>query len=210
MEHEFWHARWHSNQIGFHEATTHPLLLQHWHSLNLAAGARVFVPLCGKSLDLRWLRACGHEVVGAELSAIAIEAFFAEAGLVPTHRVCSGFIEYTAPGYTLYCGDYFALDRALLGPIAAVYDRAAMIALPPAMRRDYAATLSRLCTSGTRMLLVTVEYDISALSPPPFPVHAAEIADHYSAEWIIEDRGRTNTTVKGQPGTELAFTLTRC
>ena len=82
MEPTFWQQRWQTNQIGFHEATPHPLLLRHWPRLTLAPGSRVFVPLCGKSLDLLWLRTQGHEVIGVELSAIGVDAFFAEAALM--------------------------------------------------------------------------------------------------------------------------------
>lgn len=209
MEPTFWQQRWHTNQIGFHEARPHPLLLRHWPRLALAPGSRVFVPLCGKSLDLLWLRTQGHEVIGVELSAIAVNAFFAEHNLTPTVRTHAGLRIFSAAGYTLICGDYFALTPALLGPLAAVYDRAALIALPPAMRHDYAAALCTLVTAATRMLLITVDYDPSQITPPPFAVRADEIGAHYAADWDIEDQGRTTADIKGQPGSELAFTLTR-
>ena len=83
MDPEFWQQRWRDRQIGFHQDKPTPLLLKHWPSLGVPRGARVFVPLCGKSLDLAWFAARGHRVLGVELSQLAVDEFFAEHGLVP-------------------------------------------------------------------------------------------------------------------------------
>ncbi len=208
MEANFWQQRWASNQIGFHEADFHPQLLAHWPTLGVTTG-RVLVPLCGKSLDMVWLRARGHEVLGVELSDIAVRAFFAERGLTPTIEQRDGYEVFAADGYTLLCGDFFALTSAALGVFAAVYDRAALIALPPDMRRDYAATLTRLAAPGTPMLTITVEYDTSVLTPPPFTVMGEEVQALYADAWRIEDRGRIAAQVKGQAGIEGTFVLHR-
>lgn len=208
MEANFWQQRWASNQIGFHEADYHPQLLAHWPTLGATAN-RVLVPLCGKSLDMVWLRERGHEVLGVELSDIAVRAFFAERGLTPTVLQRDGYEIFTADGYTLLCGDFFALTTTALGAFAAIYDRAALIALPPDMRRDYAATLTRLAAPGTPMLTITVEYDTSALTPPPFPVVDAEVQRLYASGWRIEDRGRVPAQVKGQAGIEGIYVLRR-
>ncbi|MGE0858813.1 MAG: thiopurine S-methyltransferase [Gammaproteobacteria bacterium] len=208
MEANFWQQRWASNQIGFHEAEHHPQLRAHWPTLGVTGG-QVLVPLCGKSLDMVWLRERGHEVLGVELSDIAVRAFFAERGLTPTVMRRDGYEVFAADGYTLLCGDFFALTTAALGVFAAIYDRAALIALPPDMRRAYAATLTRLAAPGTPMLTITVEYDTSVLTPPPFTVMGAEVQSLYADAWQIEDRGRVAAQVKGQPGIEGVYVLQR-
>jgi thiopurine S-methyltransferase len=207
VEAAFWKDRWQANQIGFHEADVHPMLQKHGASLGTAG--TVFVPLCGKSNDMPWLRAQGLQVVGIELADIAVRAFFAEHELSAVHTKLEQFEQYSTPGYRLLCGDYFALTRASLGPIDAVYDRAALIALPPAMRRDYAAKMTALAEPGTRMLLVTVEYDTRVITPPPFTVTAEEVTVLYGKAWAIADLGTRAADVKGQPGTEQAFVLVR-
>ena len=63
MEPDFWHQKWQSNEIGFHKAEANPLLVEHFSALGLDAGARVFVPLCGKTLDIRWLLAQGLSLI---------------------------------------------------------------------------------------------------------------------------------------------------
>ena len=78
MQPEFWHDRWQRNQIGFHQEQVNPCLERLWPQLELPRGARVLVPLCGKSLDLSWLAASGFEVLGVELSQTAVEQFFSE------------------------------------------------------------------------------------------------------------------------------------
>jgi thiopurine S-methyltransferase len=80
----FWHDKWQRNQIGFHEPQANPLLLAHFDSLSLRAGSRIFVPLCGKTLDINWLLARGQRVVGAELSEIAVQQLFAGLGVTRT------------------------------------------------------------------------------------------------------------------------------
>lgn len=208
MDASFWQQRWASNQIGFHEAEHHPQLRAHWPTLGVTAG-RVLVPLCGKSLDMVWLRERGHEVLGVELSDIAVRAFFAERDLTPTVEQSAGYEVFAAHGYTLLCGDFFALTTAALGAFDAIYDRAALIALPPDMRRDYATTLTRLAAPGTPMLTITVEYDTSVLSPPPFTVTGEEVQALYADAWRIDDLGRVAAQVKGQPGIEGVFVLRR-
>ncbi len=207
MEASFWQSRWAANQIGFHETDVHPMLLA--HGASLGAAGRVFVPLCGKSHDMPWLRAQGFEVIGIELADIAVRAFFAEHGMTPAHARLEAFEEFSAEGYRLLCGDYFALTHAMIGPFTAIYDRAALIALPADMRRDYTVKMTELAARGTRMLLVTVQYDISVSAPPPFAVTAAEVTTLYGDAWAIEDHGSRTAEVKGQAATEQAFMLTR-
>ena len=207
MEASFWQQRWAAQQIGFHEAEVHPMLLSHGASLGVVG--RVFVPLCGKSNDMPWLRAQGHEVVGIELAELAVRAFFDEHGMRAAQTAQAPFEVFSADGYRLLCGDYFALTNVQLGDFGAVYDRAALIALPADMRRDYAKKMSELCASGTSMLLITVEYDASIITPPPFVVSAEEVTALYGRDWTIASRGTRAADVKGQPGTEQAFVLRR-
>mgnify|MGYP000400918887 CR=1 FL=1 len=67
MKADFWHDKWNNNEIGFDQDQPNPLLVEHWQALNLEANARVFVPLCGKSIDMVWLLHQGHQGVGGYL-----------------------------------------------------------------------------------------------------------------------------------------------
>ncbi|MCP5202111.1 MAG: thiopurine S-methyltransferase [Gammaproteobacteria bacterium] len=207
MDAAFWLERWATHQIGFHEPQPHAQLRAHFPRLGLAAGAPVFVPLCGKSHDLAWLHAAGHAVCGVELSAIALDEFFAERGLEPRRHAAGALTCYESPGYRLYQGDFFALASGALGSCAAIYDRAALIALPPAMRIAYARHLSELAAPGTAMLLITVGYDPAQVKPPPFVVDPAEVETLYGAAWTIDQLATVTAAVKGAPGTETVYQL---
>lgn len=173
MEHAFWHARWQEGRIGFHQADINSWLRRYWSRLAVPGDARVLVPLCGKSSDMLWLREQGHPVVGVELSDLACRDFFVEHGTQVTPVAVPEGHTRERDGITLWCADFFELGAQHWGEVTAVYDRAALIALPPAMRKAYAAHLREQLASGVEMLLVTLEFTGS--EGPPFSVPEAEV-----------------------------------
>lgn len=185
MEQDFWHERWAANRIGFHLPETNPWLIRYWPALGLAGDARVFVPLCGKSLDMLWLLEQGYRVVGIEISRIAVAAFFEENGLIPEIRQEPRFSRWRCAELELLCGDIFDVHKSDLGPIAAVYDRAALIAWPPMLRPRYAAHLTSLLDPGTRCLLITLGYNQLEMNGPPFSVTADEVGRLFGARFSI-------------------------
>lgn len=185
MEPDFWHQRWRDNQIGFHQQRPTPLLVEHWPSLGVANDARVFVPLAGKSLDLLWFAARGLRVLGVELSQIAVEAFFAEHGLAPEISESRYGRHYRSGPVELICGDVFALDEAALAGCDAVFDRAALIALPPDLRRRYVRELYGRLPVGCRGLLITLEYPQREKAGPPFSVTEDEVHALYARDWSV-------------------------
>jgi thiopurine S-methyltransferase len=189
MEPAFWHARWQENRIGFHLSEANPLLIRYWPVIQVAPGSNVLVPLCGKSLDMLWLLDQGYRVTGVEISRIAVEAFFEENRLEPVIVQTEGFTRYRCDELVILCGDFFALQRQTTGFITAVYDRASLIALPPAMRTVYAAHLASLLDAGTPCLLITLDYDQQQMNGPPFAVSAEEITALYADSFGIERLG---------------------
>ncbi|HEV57568.1 MAG TPA: thiopurine S-methyltransferase [Phycisphaerales bacterium] len=186
MNPEFWHERWEHGEIGFHQAAINPHLEQHWPRLNLPAQARVFVPLCGKSLDMLWLAGEGHRVVGVELSERAVEAFFRENDLLPEITDAGAFRRYAVDEIEILCGDFFDLDRRTLGPVEAVFDRASLVALPPAMRERYVAHMVGLLDPAAIVLLVTFDYPQAEMDGPPFAVTEAEVRHLYQADFDVQ------------------------
>lgn len=220
MQRDFWLHRWQAGQTGWHQDDGHPFLERWWSELEKRARVsrfrRAFVPLCGASPDMLALRARGTDVVGVDLSPLALRTFFEDAGLEPSvNRVCL-FERWSADGIELLAGDFFDVDAESIGDFDAVYDRAALVALPPDLRVRYAQRLAALSHAGTRVLLVSLEYDAPA-SGPPFPVAAPEIkalfgsaftvASLESADFTAEspklrERGATRVT-------EVAYELVR-
>ncbi len=199
MQPDFWHQRWADNQIGFHQSAPTTLLLKHWPTLDVRAGATVFVPLCGKSLDMAWLASQGHQVLGVELSQLAIEQFFAEHTLTPEIHASQYGMHYRAGGIEIIHGDAFGLDTDVLQECAAVFDRAAMIALPPPMRARYADEVYARLPTGCRGLLITLEYPQADRDGPPFAIAEAEVRERYAPAWDIDVLER-RPIAPGNPG----------
>ena len=184
MEHDFWQERWAQGQIGFHLEEVNPYLQRHWSRLELEPASRVLVPLCGKSLDLAWLAGQGYRVLGVELSRRAVEGFFREHGLEPEVSQRGGFEVWRCAEVEVWCGDFFALQAQDLADCAGVYDRAALIALPPEMRLRYMRLLAELLPTGCQGLLVTLDYDQALLAGPPFSVADDEVRHGFAGRQV--------------------------
>ncbi|MGV8940321.1 MAG: thiopurine S-methyltransferase [Lysobacter sp.] len=185
MEPEFWEQRWKEGQIGFHQDRATPLMLKHWPALQVPAGSRVFVPLAGKSLDMAWFSAQGHRVLGVELSSTAIGQFFAEHALQPHISESALGRRYHADRIEMIQGDVFALDAATLSDCNVVYDRAALIALPPPMRQRYVREVYAKLPADCPGMLITLEYPQAEKSGPPFSVAEAEVRELFEPDWRV-------------------------
>ncbi len=183
MEQTFWLEHWAANKIGFHRPETNPFLMRHWAAMDIDPADRVFVPLCGKSLDMVWLAEMGHEIVGVELSPLAIQDFFTEQGMPASSTRTNGFVRMQGEGITLFSGDFFKLGPSHVQPAGAVYDRGALIALPEEMRRLYVEKLAELAPAP--VLLITTDYDQNEMPGPPFAVSAAEVRVLYEDRYDI-------------------------
>ena len=220
MEAEFWMNRWQNSQLGWHLPAVHPLLEKYFHRFSLQPGDKVFVPLCGKSLDMAWLAQQDMQVIGSELSPLAIEQFFEMQRLVPETSVCGEHVCWTAGPYTLYEGNFFTLADQALDGVKFIYDRAALISLPKEGehgRKAYVKKMRELFGADVQTLLVTLEYDQEVMSGPPFSVGYEEVIWQYAFDHMIEflseeDILDQETKFRGRglrALTEWAFLLTR-
>ena len=193
MDPDFWHQRWQARQIGVHQSAPHPFLERWWPSLNVAAGSRVYVPLCGKSLDMVWLSVRGYRVVGSELSSLAIEEFFGEQQRADVQiERQDPFERHRSGAFEIFVGDALQLTPELLGPVQAAYDRAALVALPPPMRERYARHFATLMPAGSRTLLVAFEYEQAIKDGPPFSVTPDEVVTLYGGTFRVEELERVD------------------
>jgi thiopurine S-methyltransferase len=185
MDSNFWHERWQRGETGWHLPQVHPLLEQSWLRLAIPRGARVLLPLCGKSEDMAWLADQGYRVVGVELSAAAAEAFFTEHDSIPDIDAAGGFRRFRSGTIEILCGDFFDLEAELLGAIDAVYDRGALVALPPAMREKYVGQLRTVIPTPLPGLLITLDYPQQQMDGPPFAVSQADVGRYFGATHTI-------------------------
>ena len=139
MEAEFWHGCWQRGSLGWHQQENHPFLAQYLlprfkAQLQKSKAQNIFVPLCGKSQDMWWLSQYA-QVLGAELSDIACQDFFAEQNITPSIEKRDGFQCYQSHNIALWQGDFFKLSVIQLPKVDWIYDRAALIALPKTMQQ---------------------------------------------------------------------------
>lgn len=167
MQFDFWNDKWLDGQIGFHQEKVRKGLKKHFPKL--PRGARVLVPLCGKSKDLLWLFKQGYAVTGVEFVEQAIVEFFEDSKLDFTKQQTADGIAYTAikGALSLVAGDFFKFKQ---NGFDALYDRAALVALPEATRYQYVQHCKSLLTPEARVLLVALHYPQEAMNGPPFSI----------------------------------------
>ncbi len=208
MNSKFWQSLWQNKRIGFNQSITNSLLTTYFSALPVPVGGRVFVPLCGKSIDMRWLAEQGYDVVGVELVESAVQEFFAEQNITPImtqhpdHPNIKGYQgqlhhQTTQQTLTLWVGDIFALTATDIGHVDAIYDRAALIALPSDMRPKYSEHVRRLSHNAPQLLL-TLSYNEGEWTGPPFSVSCEQVQQYYSAHYSI-------TELQGSPSTFNAY-----
>lgn len=209
MHSDFWTSRWEQNKIGFHQQDVNRYLRDFFGDLGAPAGSRVLVPLCGKSLDMIWLRDNGYGVLGVELSQIAVEAFFEENGLKAEKTPRGNFMSYRSGEIEILLGDFFRLQPGDMAGVSCAYDRAALIAMPENMRGRYIRQMGKLLSSGARTLLISIEYPQEQIGGPPFSVPETEIRELAGDEFGVRLLGTAdvlaeNPRFAGRGVTELA------
>lgn len=185
MEASFWHQKWVRGEIGFHQKDINPFLLKHLEKLNIPKGSRIFLPLCGKTRDFLFLLESGYQVIGAELSELAIKELFKELCLNPEITPLGELIRYSAQDIDVFVGDIFDVTAEYLGHISAIYDRAALVALPVEIRARYTSHLMNI-TNTAPQLLVSYEYDQKLMDGPPFSLTEGEIKQHYGSKYELK------------------------
>lgn len=186
MHKEFWHNRWQKNEIGFDQAQPNTLLKNYFHHLKLKPDARIFVPLCGKSVDMLWLAEQGYQVIGVELSLQACEFFFKHYQLPYQETKIEDYTIFTAKNIRLFAGDYFEISKEMIGSVDAIYDRAALVALPTEMRDDYVEKTLSLMQAHTQILLITAGYNQEVMQGPPFSIDDTEVRRLFGAHLNIQ------------------------
>ena len=133
-----------------------------------------------------WLVNQGYNVVGVELCPIACEAFYKKNNIPVSVTKMDHFTVYKSDKITLYAGDFFKLSKEILGGIDAVYDRAALIALPAELCQRYAGYLFKLIDLDTVIFLITIAYNQNEMNGPPFSVDEKEVTALYSGRFNIK------------------------
>jgi len=184
MELSYWHSRWINNRIGFHSAEVNPQLVRYSAQAGATPRSNVLVPLCGKSVDMKWLADRGCHVTGVEASELPCRSFFDEQGLEYTTSREGAFTVYRSGSIAIWQGDFFKFPAAGNGTFDMVFDRAALVALPAGKRAAYVQKTADLCKPGAQILLISYDYPPHDMPGPPFPVPESEIRSLYNGKMI--------------------------
>jgi thiopurine S-methyltransferase len=190
MDADFWLSRWRDGRTGWHQAAPSPALTKYWRALKLPPGSRVLVPLAGKSLDLCWLADHDFRVLGIELSPLAVSQFFADHQLTPHIEQAHGYARYSTANIDIIQSDIFKVDPSAFAECAALYDRAALVALPAPERQRYARHVYANMPPGSQGLLITFEYPPGQMEGPPFSVDEAQVQTLFARHWEINQLTR--------------------
>lgn len=183
---EFWLKRWQDADTGFHRDRPQALLVEHWHRMTLTRTDKVLVPLCGRSSDMVWLAKQGHTVIGSELSPIAVDQFFKDIGHTPDVEQFDSLTRKSSGPFEIWQGDLFQLNTDLVGQVDAIYDRAALVALPPNTQKLYATLLSSLLKPDGKLFLISLDYDPNEMDGPPFSTSPETINDLFQDSFDVE------------------------
>jgi thiopurine S-methyltransferase len=187
---------------GWHLAEVNESLVKHGSHILPADdtcqdyAARIFVPLCGKTVDMAYLASKQNvEVIGLDGIRLPLEEFATEhpsLQIVPLPASNSGdkYERLAGKNISFLKGDYFDLDEtAAGGRFDAVWDRASIIAIEPHLREQYVETMSRVIKPGGTLLVSTLERRTGSEegrnSGPPFSVPEAEVRRLYEGQnWV--------------------------
>lgn len=186
MDSIFWLNKWQSNDIAFNQMQPNSFMQRYFSMLRLKPDSQILVPLCGKSIDMIWLSDMGFQVLGIELSETACESFFKENDIPVTKTNQQGFTKFTSENITLLAGDIFSFDQSIIGKVDAVYDRAALIALPLDLRKQYVEHISSLIKPDAPIFLITMSYDQDQMMGPPFSVDREEVNQLFKPRFSVE------------------------
>lgn len=185
MDKNFWLERWETNNIPFHLEQTNPSLLKYQHFFTAKTNNNIFLPLCGKTLDIKWFLSQNQNIIGVELSEKAVIELFENLGVNPKVSGLQDMKLYFTKNVAIYVGNIFSLTKELIGNIDYIYDRAALVALPKEVRIKYTSHLMNI-TNSAEQLLITYNYDQTLMDGPPFSLSHNEIETHYSKRYSIK------------------------
>ncbi|XP_054840284.1 thiopurine S-methyltransferase [Eublepharis macularius] len=176
-----WLEKWQLRNLPFHKEEGHPLLKKYLDNfLNGRNGLKIFFPLCGKAVEMKWLADMGHHVVGVEISETALKDFFTEQSLSYSEETVpeipgAKLLKSTSGNISLYCCSIYDLASTVVGKFDAIWDRGSLVAVNPCDRERYANLMLSLMNRRCCCFLVTVSYDPSKHKGPPFYVPDSEV-----------------------------------
>jgi len=221
---QMWKDRWDAGQIGFHKSDVHQTLVKYIDKLfpNGNKG-KIFVPLCGKTVDMKWLADNGIDVIGLDAVRVSLEQFYSEHNIENSVEKCADLgqeaevFKSSDNKIRLYCADMFKFSPDIEGTFDAIWDRGSLVAI---YRKDvptYAEIIKKLLKPGASCLVEVFEYDVSIFDgvdnpqkpPPPHPVLEEELRRLYEPDCSVEQLDRNERNLFGKSAHVVAYLITK-
>ena len=104
---------------------------------------------------------------------------------------------------TLWVADIFTLSSENIGHVDAVYDRAALIAMPTELRTQYSQQVINLSQNAPQLLL-TLHYNQNERAGPPFSISQEQVQQYYGNDYQMNKLEEKPSTLNAAP--EMAVT----
>ncbi|KAK3103080.1 hypothetical protein FSP39_016310 [Pinctada imbricata] len=157
---------------------------------------KIFVPLCGKSVDMKWLYDQGHEIVGIEGAETAVQQFFDESKIsFTTSSIKDGILKlYQSDDgrIRLYVGNYYNIDMTGENNFLFIWDRGSLEAIDKSDREKYVKLMTSLMSPGCRLLLEVADRDDDM--GPPFCIDKEEITNLFGSCSSVEYLEKEDTS----------------
>jgi len=216
---DYWKNRWNDGQTQWHKSEVHQILTTYFDkTFPSASETKIFVPLCGKTVDMKWFYDKKMSVVGLDGVKQSLEQFLSEQGIessvqkVPSLGDQAEVFISSDDKMHLYCADLFKFSKEIEGTFDAVWDRGSLVALNREDVKEYVKIIKSLLKPGGRCLLEIFEYDVTKVvgHPPPHPMLESEVRQLYESDCTVELLHRMETKIGRKYDAEtLAFLITK-
>jgi thiopurine S-methyltransferase len=182
----FWGKRWSTGNTRWHKTAVHASLQKYCDDALLemivGGGARILVPLCGKTVDMAFLakKRPIAEVVGVDGVPQAIETFIQEQPELSIEAAgeFGGYQKHKGESIALLTGDFFNLTPEIAGgPFDGVWDRGSLVAIDPLLREQYVDKIGELIgkPNGRYLLATVIRGNKDTKTGPPFSIDETEV-----------------------------------
>lgn len=193
---DHWLDAWNRGLTPWSDPGINQYLRDNLAKLRLTTGCTILVPMCGDSADMVWLAEQGHNVVGIDISHLAIESFFSQA-TIAYNKIGNVYTSKNTPlNITIINENIFNTELLSTFSFDAIYDKGALVTVPHKHKPKYILRMHKLAPRA-KILLITAYYrQAPGYGAPPFLESVESVQslyrEHYSFSLLEHKIGNDN------------------
>lgn len=185
-----WKECWNTPNVEFHNPQLNELFVKYHQRMLTRPGMRIFVPLCGKAVEMKWLVDHGHKVVGLEAAPVPCKAFFEENGIPYNVKEMKGIhgekYESLDHNIVIYSCDFFLFTADICGEFDGIWDSGGLNSMDVEDREAYIRRIRTLMGKGCVNLTEFVNFDKSMVDIT-WSMTKEELQKVFGEGFIVED-----------------------